>query len=169
MDSGILSTHTQNLPASGLALELTRVPSFIMGIYLVFFLLLLSACYLSTSIFSLFLFTMILIIAYGQLLFRKNLLRKHPSAIKKIVFTELGWCYVQLNNGRTIKADIDVDSILTEYLIILNLNEHSEDSRNLHFLKYHSVLLTANELGSEKFRKIKRHLRLISFSKKNEP
>jgi hypothetical protein len=169
MDSGILSTQLENLPASGLAIELNRVPPFFIGIYLLFFLLVVIACYLSISTFSFFLCSTFAIAAYGQLLFRKSLLRSHPSALKNLVFTELGWCFIRLNNGRIIKADIDVDTILTEHLIILNLNEHLVDSLWSHFLKHHCVLLTANELGSDKFRQIKRHLRLINFSKKNEP
>lgn len=168
MDSWMLSTHTKNLPVSGLTLELTRVPSFIIGIYLVFFLLIVIACYLSFPIISVFLLFLLVITSYGQFLLRKSLLRNHPAAVKKLVFTELTWCYVCFNNGRIIKADIDVDSILTEHLIIVNLIEQSEGSIFCDFFKRHSVILTANELGGDLFRRTKRHLRLINFSKRNE-
>ncbi|MCU7939804.1 MAG: hypothetical protein KZQ64_01595 [gamma proteobacterium symbiont of Bathyaustriella thionipta] len=166
MDLRKLSAHAKNLPASGLTLELKRVPSFIIAVYLLFGLLIVTACYISLPNFGLFLCTILVIVAYGQFILRKSLLRKHQTAIKYLVFTELGWCYVQLNNDKIFKADIDVDSILTEHLIILNFNEHSAVSIFSSIFNHYSVLLTASELGDENFRKVKRHLRLINFSKK---
>jgi len=168
MDSGILSTQSEKLPASGLTLELNRIPSFIMGIYIVFFLLIFIVCYLLTIQFWLFSGVAFVIALYGQFLFRKKLLRNHPDAIKKIVFTELSWCFMLLNNSQIIKADIEPDSILTEHLIILNLNGHSQRNSLSNFFNHYSVLLTASEVGGEKFRQLKRHLRLINFSKKEE-
>lgn len=163
----MLSTHMQKLPASGLMLELTRVPTFLVGIYLIFFALIASACYLSLSM-LMFLMLLPVVAAYGQFLLRKNLLRSHPSAFKKLVFTELGWCYVCLNDGRIIKADIDVDSIVSEHLILLNLTEQKETAHLFAFFHHYSVILTAGELGCEQFRRAKRHLRLINFSRKDD-
>ena len=119
-------------------------------------------------IFSLFLCSVLIILAYSQRLLRKDLLRNHPLSIKIIVFTELGWCVIQLNNGEVIKVDIDINSILSEQLVILNFTEHLEDSGYFKFLKHYSVLLTAQELSSEPFRQVKRYLRLINFFKKED-
>lgn len=189
MDSGILSTQSEKLPAYGLALELKK--TFIFNgifalsdilnlVYMLFFLLLLSALYLlpslplfSTSLAQFFCLAVILV-WYGWLLFSKHFLLNHPFSIKKMVFTELGWCYVELKNSQIFKADICSDTILTEHLVILNLtqrlNDHPEKSflsriRNFSFFNHHSVLLTADRLGRNKFRELKRHLRFISFTK----
>ncbi|MCW8931044.1 MAG: hypothetical protein OQL19_12495 [Gammaproteobacteria bacterium] len=116
----------------------------------------------------------VVIIWYCQHIYRKQFLFNVPSSVKKIVFTELGWCYVQLNNSYIFKADIASDTVLTEKLVILNLVERrSNDSVSSPiqlighsiFSKNQSVLLTADRLGCDKFREIKRHLRFISFNK----
>ena len=161
-------TKDEKIPSSGLNIDLTRAASYIIVIYSVFFLLILTVCYLVIPIISLFLCVIMIIIAYAQLLFSKSLLRTHPLAIKKLIFTELGWCYIKLNNGRIIKADIQTDTIVSEHIVILNLHEQSDQSLLAAFFKHYSVILTAQELGAEPFRKVKRYLRLINFSKKEE-
>lgn len=195
MDSGILSTQLEKLPAYGLTLEL-KGPVVINGslglsyilslVYLLFFLLLLSALYLlplsplfSTSLGQFFCLAVILV-WYCRQLFNKHFLLKHPFSIQKLVFTELGWCYVELKNSQIFKADICSDTILTEHLVILNLTERAPEElclkdcpaspfasiiKKFRFFNKYSVLLTADRLDSNKFREIKRHLRLISFSK----
>ncbi|WP_214660578.1 hypothetical protein [sulfur-oxidizing endosymbiont of Gigantopelta aegis] len=104
---------------------------------------------------------------YCQIIFRQHILLSLPSAIKQLVFTELGWCYVQLNNDRVFKADISEDTILTEHLVILNLKPQSPESlwQKLNILNQHSIILTKNRLTKEKFRELKRHLRFINFHK----
>ena len=187
MDSGKLSAQLEMLPASGLTLDLKGsnflnnendqppglfyVLSFV---YLLFFLLLLMALWLLPLQPWLVLFFSVIIIGYCQYLFRKHFLLNYPLSIKKLVFTELGWCYVQLNNSQVFKANIESDTILTEHLVLLNLRKHhvSEyDSffgriKSNGFSKHYSVLLTSDRLGGERFREIKRHLRFISFSQK---
>ena len=94
--------------------------------------------------------------------------RTHPLAIKKLLFTELGWCYITLNNGRIVKAGIKTDTIATEYIVILNLYGQSDQSALAAFFNNYSVILTAQEVGEEPFRQLKRYLRLINFSKKED-
>ena len=200
MDLGILSAQLEKLPASGLRLEL-KCPDIFSGcfgcsgfkgglsyalilVYLLFFLLLFTALYclpllpLFSSFWVQFLCLALVLVWYCQQLLRKHILLNHPHSIKKLVFTELGWCYVQLKNSQIFKADINKDTILTEHLVILNLTErnlrdYSESTffsriRHFSFFNKHSVLLTAGRLDSKKFRDIKRHLRFISFSTKSQ-
>ncbi len=115
---------------------------------------------------------------YGQRLFRKHLLLNHPAAIKKMVFTELGWCYIQLNDSKIFKADIKRNTILTEHLVILNMIEQPGEEasgtnfrlkiRHLFFLNQYSIFLTRDQLGATKFRDIKCYLRFINYIKKEE-
>lgn len=181
MDSGILSVQSEKLPASGLMLEL-KCPLFgerhfgfsyfLSVIYFLFFLLLLYSVYslpllpFFPSLVVQFLCIAMLLVWYFQYLFRKHFLLTHPFSINKIVFTELGWCYVQLNNSRTFKADIESDTILSEHLVILVLKGRKLKGwrRKMYFNNF-SVLLTADRLNNDKFREIKRHLRFISFTK----
>ena len=89
----------------------------------------------------------------------------HPDSIKKLIFTELEWCYVQLNNQQIFKAYIQRHTILSEYLVILNLKSKKE--LTLFPLIYnYSVFLNADNIGYEKFREVKRYLRLFQFEKK---
>jgi hypothetical protein len=187
MDSGKLSAQLETLPASGLTLDLKGVDFFnhendqppglfyvLSFVYLLFFLLLL----ITLSVLPLqtwqVLFFSVIIIGYCQYLFRRHFLLNYPLSIKKLVFTELGWCHVQLNNSQVFKADIESDTILTEHLVLLNLRKHhvsEHDSffgriKSDGFSNHYSVILTADRLGSERFREIKRHLRFISFSQK---
>lgn len=90
----------EKLPANGLHIVLTQVSFFITVLYSLFFFLLLIACYLLLSNIILFLIATFLIVTYGYVLFSKDLLRTHPCAIKKLIFTELYWCYVQYKNGK---------------------------------------------------------------------
>ena len=159
-------TREEKIPASGLTLHLTRVPLVIFMIYGVFFSLLIYACYLSIPSLSLFLCSVFILLAYSQRLFRKELLRNHPLSIKTIVFTELEWCYIQLKSGSIIKVNINMNSILSEQLVILNFKKYSDNSGCFRMLQHYSVILTVQELGCEPFRQVKRSLRLINFFKK---
>ncbi len=161
-------TIKEKIPASGLTIHLTQVPFVILVIYGIFFVLLVYACYLSIPIFSVFLCSVLIILAYSQRLLRKDLLRSHPLSIKTMLLSELGGCVIQLNRGDIIKLDINMNSILSEQLVILNFTEHSEDLGYFRFLQHYSVLLTAQELGYEPFRQVKRYLRLINFFKKED-
>jgi len=161
-------TEDEKIPASGLSLNLTRAATYIIVIYSLFFWLILTACYLSIPIISLFFCISLIILAYAQLLFSKSMFRTHPLAIKKLLFTELGWCYITLNNGRIVKAGIKTDTIATEYIVILNLYGQSDQSALAAFFNNYSVILTAQEVGEEPFRQLKRYLRLINFSKKED-
>lgn len=187
MDSGKLSKQLEMLPASGLTIELKSpdlfchypgLACFLSFFYLLFFLLLLVALSLLEINSWLFVSLVLFLSAYCFILFRQHLLLNHPSSIKKLVFTEQGWCYVQLNNLQVFKADIESDTILTEHLVILNLIEHDlaefemAEKKDLlfkkigfYFAKNHSLFLTADRLGKKKFKETKRLLRFISFSK----
>jgi len=164
MDSRILSTQLEKLPASGLTLKLHSC-SWLNAIYSVFFLLLLITIFLLPVLLWQQLILITGLCCYGQFMFRKHLLFRHPESVNKLVFTELGWCFIELNNSHIIKADIQRDSILTEYLVIINLRDQDLRSFIPGFLKGYSVSLTANSVGADDFRKLKRYLRLISFAK----
>ena len=196
MDLGILSTQLEKLPASGLTLELKQTDIFsvcscfngglsyaLILVYLLFFLVLLTALFLLSlsplfsSFWGQFLCLAVILVWYCQQLFRKHFLLSHPHSIQRLVFTELDWCYVQLKNSQVIKAEINQDTILTEHLVILNLTERnlsdcSESTffsriRHFNYFNTHSVFLTADRLDSKKFRDLKRYLRFISFSEKS--
>jgi len=176
MDSGILSKQLENLPASGLTLELkndfTGVAFALSIVYIIFFLLLMTALFLLASPITLakwpFFFLFAALFWYCLTLYQKYFLMKHPNAIIKLVFTELGWCHVQFRSSSIIKADVRADTILTGHLVILNLKAHSERKNWLPFSKNYSIFITADRVGLNKFRDLKRHLRFISFIDKNE-
>jgi len=167
-NQGIKMTENKQIPVSGLTINLTQAAGYIVVIYSLFFLLILTACYLSIAIISLFFCVSLVILAYAHLLFSKSLFRTHPQAIKKLLFTELGWCYITLNNDRIVKADIKMDTIVTEFIVILNLYGQSAPSGLAAFFNNYSIIITAQEVGEERFRQLKRYLRLINFSKKEE-
>ncbi|MCU7833967.1 MAG: hypothetical protein KZQ83_01850 [gamma proteobacterium symbiont of Taylorina sp.] len=151
----ILSTEVEKLPASGLLLEL-KPNHWLLEIYLIFFMLVIVSLFLLPV--SMW-FTFILVIAastYFQLIFRKYLLFNHPESIQKLVFTELEWCFIQLNNTQILKTVILSDTILSEHLVILNLKNRTKTSV---FHGRYSILITAGSVGRHDFWKLKRYLR----------
>ncbi len=109
----------------------------------------------------------VLLSLYCFYLYRRYFLLNHPESIKRLVITELGWCHVQLKNTQIFKADIDSDSILCEHLVILNLNRKKSEEPTiliqcLNYFKIYSIFLTAGRIGNNKFREIKRYLRLLN-------
>lgn len=164
MDSRISSTQLEMLPASGLTLKLYPCNSLI-AIYSVFFLLLV----LSTFLIPLLLWQQLILLIglswYGQFMFKKHLLFSHSEAINKLVFTELDWVYIELNNAQIIKADIQRDSLLTEHLVIINFRMRAIRGFFPDIFNHRSVILTANTVNAENFRRLKRYLRLVSFAK----
>lgn len=181
MDLGILSKQLETLPASGLVVELKNHFHFLDLTYLLFFLVLLFSVFLLPIVFWQATIISIFLFWYCLQLFRRHILLSHPLAINKLVFTELGWCYVQLHNQKIYKADIRSDTILTEHLVILNLTKRDfifdlkqrehifyglMSTIKKHQLFNHSVvILTADRLGCDVFRNVKRHLRLVDFIK----
>lgn len=165
LSTQLLAIELEKLPASGLILEFQSSP-FLLKVYLVFFVLLLvSLSLLPISVWFIAIVTMILLF-YFQLMFRRHLLLSHPESIQKLVLTEMGWCFIQLNNSQIIKAAILPDSVLSEHLVILNLKDVSENSvfklslskQSIFFRKYH-ILITADSVGENKFWQLKRYLR----------
>jgi hypothetical protein len=181
MDLGILSKQLEQLPASGLVFELkgagqkagttfAALSSVLSLCYLVFFLLLFIAL-IQLPLTLWLLIPLIMGLAfYSQLIFRKNILLSLPRSIKQLTFTELGWCYVRLNNDTVFKADISEHSILTEHIVILNLKPQTPETllQKLNIFAQHSIILSRDRLNKEKFRELKRHLRFINFNKKPE-
>lgn len=189
MDLGILSKQLERLPASGLTLELKHsvffhqrnkdnsfgVALFLTVIYIIFFLFVFISLFLFAIQIWQSMVLALMSLLYGQSLLRKHLLLNHPESIKKIVFTELGWCYVQLNDSKIFKADIKRNTIITEHLVILNIVEQPNQAsvklsiwsklRMLIYSSQHSIFLTRDRLGDSLFRVIKCHLRFISFVK----
>ena len=143
------------LPASGLILEMKSSPLLI-KLYIGFFILILLALALLALPVWLIIIFILIISAYFQLLFRQHLLLSHPESIKKLVFTDMDWCFVQLNNARILKATILPDTILTEHLVILNLKDVTKTG----FLSgnYH-LLITAHSVSGNLFWQLKRYLR----------
>ncbi len=174
MDSGILSSQLEKLPACGLAVDLKSHFHFLYFIYLIFFLLLILSVFLLPVPLWQAVALGIVLFWFCVQIFGRHIHLYHPSAVKKLVFTEAGWCYVQLNNDKIYKADICTDTILTEHLVILNLKRREIYTQSPHQLmallykhKRSSIFLTSERTGRNIFRKVKRHLRLIDFIKIN--
>lgn len=92
----------------------------------------------------------------------------HDKAISRLTLTDFNWCFVCYNNNDVIKADILPDSVLTEYLVILNLKPHRKfgSIKKMLFALYgESVLITRGRVGADRFRDLKRRLKLINFNK----
>ena len=165
MDSGTLSAQLEKLPASGLTLKLHSSPLLIKA-YLIFFLLLLTAVFLLAIPLWQWLLIMVALTGYFQYLFRKDILLNHDRSAATLVLTELDWCYIQLKNGQVIKADIRANTVLTEFVVILNLQASSASSSPfLGFFRTYSVILTADSIGTHYFRQLKRYLRFINLNK----
>ncbi len=138
-------------------------------IFLLFYTLLLFAVFFLPLNSLLAVCLLVCLSIYCFYLLRKYFLINHPYSIKKIIFTELGWCYVQLNNYEVFKAEVDSDTILSEHLVILNLIRIKNGNQSLFkkifiFLNRDSVFITADRIGKKKFREIKRYFRFINFS-----
>lgn len=164
MDSGRSSTQFEKLPSSGLTVKLSPC-YWLLGIYGLLFLLLVTSVILSPLPPWQQLILVFALCTYGQHLFRKHLLFMLPESVRQLVFTEFDWCYVQFNQGRIIKGNIQRDSIVSEHLVILNLRAQHDLGIFPGVFKRFSVTLTANTVGAEAFRSLKRHLRLLSFAK----
>lgn len=152
-----LNNELDKLPASGLILQL-RPASSLLWIYVCFFsLILLSVLILPVDLWQKISILLILC-AFFQLILRKDLLLKHPKSIQKLVLTELHWCFIQFNNDQLVKATILSNTLLTEHLVILNLQNRSLKSL---FFKQYSIVITAESIGKDNFRKLKRYLRFM--------
>ncbi len=167
MDSELLFTELEKLPASGLTIEL-KSDRYLLVIYLFFFVLLLtSVLLLPLSIWLIILF-MLGLSAFFQLLIRKCFLLNHPDSVKKITFTEVNWCFIQLNNSKVLKAKILPETVLTEFIVILNLQDTEKSSqpilKRVFFANYY-ILITAQSIGIENFWKLKRYLRFKHLTK----
>lgn len=177
-----MSRQLERLPASGLTIEFKEatlnrecfgLAAALSVATLIFFLLICVVLNLLPLSFWQMLCLFLLLFFYCQNLFRKHFLLNHPLSINRIIFTEIGWCYVQLNSSQVFKADIEYDTVLTEHLVILNLRAQDADAQTsnsllsritkLKLFNQYSIFLTADRLGRDKFRNIKRHLRLINF------
>ncbi|GEM_PF-6065025 len=152
------------LPASGQSVNISRLPGVFIILYIVFFVLVASAIVNLPVSRPESILILLLIMFYAQFIFRKSLLKIHSRAIKKIVFTELGWCYLQQKNGAVAKADILADSIVTEYLVILNLKLKSDRKKYFSIFQFESLLLTSSMMGAQQFRQLKSYLRISHFS-----
>jgi len=150
-----LSVGIEKLPASGLLLKL-QPDSRLLSIYVIFFILLIISLFLLPIANWLIIVLMVVISAYFQWIFRQFLLLNHPKSVNQLVFTEKGWCLLQLNNDQILKMTILADTILTEHLVILNLKKMNDNS--FIFSQYH-VLISANSVGKDKFWALKRYLR----------
>lgn len=160
MDLRILSTPLEKLPTSGLTLEF-KPSKILIGIYSVFLFLLLVAIFISPVILWQRLVMLLIVFWSVQVIFRKYLLLNHPRAIQKLVLTELDWCYVQLKNAQIFKATFLADTVVTEHLVILNLEFNLEKNVLLKCFNRYSVIISAQTLGPDQFRDFKRYLRLL--------
>ncbi|MCP3850017.1 MAG: hypothetical protein GY694_07240 [Gammaproteobacteria bacterium] len=171
-----MSKQLENLPASGLTLELKNhfkgIAFALSIVYIIFCLLLVIALLILATPFTLdkwpFGFLFVVIFWYCLTLFKKNFLMIHPDSIIKLVFTELGWCHVQFKNLCITKANVQADTVLTEHLVILNLKGHSEQKKWPFISNGYSIFVTADRIGHDKFREFRRYLRFISFIEKEE-
>ncbi|MBE9527588.1 MAG: hypothetical protein IME94_11520 [Proteobacteria bacterium] len=146
----------EKLPSSGLILDL-KPAQLLLKVYLGFFILLLISLALLPIPNWMIVVLILLLSFYFQFMFRKHLLLNHPKSIDKLVFTDMDWCFVQLNNSKILKATILPETILTEHLVILNLKELS--SQGFFSGNYH-LLITATSVTDNYFWQLKRYLRL---------
>lgn len=153
-----LNNEFDKLPASGLILQL-RPASRLIWIYVCFFSLTFLSVFILPVDFWQKIVLLLLMSIYYHYILRKDLLLTHSSSIQKLVLTELDWCFIKFNNEHVVKADILANTILTEHLVILNLQNRA--ARSLFFRRY-SILITAENVGVDNFRKLKRYLRFIS-------
>ena len=153
-----LNNEFDKLPASGLILQLTSAPRLI-WIYVCFFSLTFLSVFILPIDFWQKIVLLLLMSTYYHFILRKDLLLNHPNSIQKLVLTELDWCFIKFNNDHVVKANILANTILTENLVILNLQNRAVKSL---FFKRYSILITAENVGVDNFRKLKRYLRFIS-------
>lgn len=153
-----LNNEFDKLPASGLILQLRPAPRLI-WIYMCFF----SLTFLSVLILPIDFWQKIVLLllmsGYYYFILRKDLLLSHSKSIQKLVLTELDWCFIKFNNDQVVKANILAHTILTEHLVILNLQDRTGQAL---FFKRYSIVITAESVGVDNFRKLKRYLRFIS-------
>ena len=152
------------LPASGLILELKSSPLLI-KVYIVFFILLLLSLALLPLPVWLIICLVLIVSGYFQLIFRKHLLLSHPESINKLVFTDMDWCFVQLNNSKILKATILPETILTEHLVILNLKDITKQRL---FSGNYYLLITAYSVSGNIFWQLKRYLRFKKLNSQSE-
>lgn len=153
MDSGSLSRQLEQLPASGLVLEI-RASKKLLSLYLLFMLCLASAIGILQvpGSYKLALLSISFLVAIKIL--RRHVLFTHPDSIAKLVITELGWCLVQLNNGQIEKLAILPQSCLTSGLVVMSLGQQQAGLQ----WQTRSLVLNAEMLGSDHFRQLKRQL-----------
>ena len=156
----IFDSQLENLPASGLRLDLTA-SSLLLTVYMVFFILILVSLILLPISIWLIVILLISVSAYFQFIFRKNLLLNHPESIDKLVFTDMDWCFVLLKNNTILKASILPNSILTEHLVILNLKSIVQKN---YFFGHSSLLITSHSVANNQFWQLKRYLRFKKFN-----
>ena len=145
----------EKLPSSGLILDL-KPAQLLLKVYLGFFILILLSLVLLPISYGLIILLIIIVSAYFQFILRKHLLLNHPESINKLVFTDMDWCFVQLNNSKIFKATILAETILTEHLVILNLKDITKQN---FFLGNYHLLITAGSVSDHYFWQLKRYLR----------
>ncbi len=162
----IIDTDAVNeLPNYGLLIEFSQASMVIKVVYVIIFMSVLFALYLTNMPLFALLFCSLGVLSYGYYLFKKHLFRRHNHAIKRLLFTELDWCYMQFSDQRIIRATVDENTILSEHLVILNLARYPVPVHKkwYDYFTHYSILITAEEVGSDTFRELKRSLRLLQF------
>jgi hypothetical protein len=160
----IVDTDSINeLPNYGLLIEFSQASMLIKILYVIIFISVLFALYLTNMPFFALLFCSLGVLFYGYYLFKKHLLRHHNNAIKRLLFTELDWCYMQFFDQHIIKVMVHKNTILSEHLVILNLARHPVHKKWYDYFNHYSIIITAEEVGSDTFRELKRTLRLLQF------
>ncbi len=170
-NSGILSTPSELPINSGFTITLKPTRGLVV-IYSFFTILVIVAVWISAVAFWIKGLLLTVTAVYMYNLFKKHLLMTHDKAISRLTLTDFNWCFVCYNNNDVIKADILPDSVLTEYLVILNLKPHEKSGwikKMLYALYGESVLITRGRVGADRFRDLKRRLKLINFNKPEEP
>ncbi len=181
-DSGILSKPLELPINSGFSIRRKR-SSVLISLYGVFTLLLIGSIMFWNVVTGIKIAILPVLLFYIYRLLTKHLFNTHPLAIVQITLTDFNWCFVRYKNNKIIKADILPDSILTQYLVILNLQLIEEmpepfQSETLSaealfsgcfktLFKYlsgrESVLFTQDSSEADAFRDLKRHLRCMNF------
>ena len=180
-DSGILSIPSELPINSGFSIRRKR-SSVLISLYGVFTLLLIGSIMFWNVVTGIKIAIVPVLFFYIYRLFTKHLFNTHPLAIVQITLTDFNWCFVRYKNNKIIKADILPDSILTQYLVILNLQliaempEPFQSAALLHAPLFsrcfkalfknlsgrESVLFTRDSSAADVFRDLKRHLRCLN-------
>lgn len=140
------------LPVTGL--QLTIKPSYLLlGIYGVFFTLVVAACVLLQTSLPIKGALMLLVLGMFYLFAKKQLFLNHPRAVRRFSLLNNRVCYIQYNNDTIEQYSVLDESYLSEYLVILLLKRKDTGAKEV-------LVLMKDSLEENQFRRLKKHLKI---------